>query len=62
MVPFLLVVPPLVGLFIGRYLDNRFDKDPLFTIVLLVLGFIAGARETAKLVKRANKEDESNEK
>jgi len=58
-VPFLMAVPPVAGLLIGRYIDGRFDTDPIFTIVLLVLGFVAGARETASVIKKANREQDS---
>jgi F0F1-type ATP synthase assembly protein I len=47
-------------LLIGRFIDNRFDTDPIFTIVLLVLGFVAGARETAIVIKKANREQDRN--
>ena len=52
-----MAVPPVAGLLIGRYIDNRFDTDPIFTIVLLILGFVAGARETASVIKKANREE-----
>jgi F0F1-type ATP synthase assembly protein I len=51
-----MVVPPIVGLLIGRYLDNRFDTNPIFTIVFLVFGFAASVREVANVLKRANSE------
>lgn len=57
-VPFLLAVPPIAGLLIGRFLDGKFNTDPIFTIVLLILGFVAGARETASVIKRATAEGE----
>ena len=60
-VPFLMAVPPVAGLLIGRYIDRRFNTDPIFTIVLLILGFAAGARETASVIKKANREEDSNE-
>jgi F0F1-type ATP synthase assembly protein I len=59
-VPFLLAVPPIAGLLIGRFLDQKFNTDPILTIILLILGFIAGGREVASVVKKANAMEERN--
>lgn len=56
-VPFLMAVPPIAGLLIGRYLDNRFDTNPVLTIVMLVFGFAAAVREVASVLKKANADD-----
>jgi ATP synthase protein I len=53
-VPFLMVVPPIAGVLIGRFIDRKIDTQPVFTIVFLVLGFAAGVREVAIVLKRAN--------
>ncbi len=53
-IPFLMVVPPIAGLLIGRFIDRKFDTQPAFTIVFLALGFAAGVREVAIVLKRAN--------
>ena len=55
-----MAVPPVVGLLIGRYLDKRFDTNPIFTIVFLIFGFVASVREVASVLKKAN--TENNEK
>jgi F0F1-type ATP synthase assembly protein I len=60
-IPFLLAVPPVAGLLIGRFLDSKFNTDPILTIVLLILGFIAGARETANVIKKANATEDREE-
>jgi F0F1-type ATP synthase assembly protein I len=49
-----MAVPPVVGLLAGRYLDNRFDTNPIFTIVFLIFGFAAAVREVASVLKKAN--------
>lgn len=59
-VPFLLAVPPVAGLLIGRFLDSKFDTDPIITIVLMILGFVAGAKETASVIKKANAVEDRN--
>jgi ATP synthase protein I len=37
-----LVVSTFIGLGIGLFLDKQFHKSPLFTLVFLILGIIAG--------------------
>ncbi|WP_026477367.1 AtpZ/AtpI family protein [Alkaliphilus transvaalensis] len=37
-----MVTPILVGLFLGRWLDRRFNTEPLWLLVFIVLG-IGGA-------------------
>ena len=53
-IPFLMAVPPIAGLLIGRFLDNRFDTNPIFTIVFLIFGFAASVREVANVLKKAD--------
>jgi F0F1-type ATP synthase assembly protein I len=54
-IPVLLAVSPIVGLLIGRFLDRKLNTDPIFSIVFLVIGFVAGARQVARVVKLAGK-------
>lgn len=61
-VPFLLAAPPIIGLLIGRFLDNRFNTTPILTIVFIVLGFIAGAREVASVLRKASEGDKQDER
>ncbi|MDH4037670.1 MAG: AtpZ/AtpI family protein [Candidatus Krumholzibacteria bacterium] len=61
-IPFLMAVPPIAGLLIGRYLDKKFNLQPLFTIVLLLLGFAAGVREVALVIKKANAPSDGDDK
>lgn len=53
-IPFLMAVPPIAGLLIGRYLDKRFNAYPVLTIIFLLLGFVAGVREVRNVVRKAN--------
>ena len=53
-IPFLMAVPPIAGLLIGRYLDKRFDINPVLTIILMLLGFVAGVREVRNVIRKAN--------
>jgi F0F1-type ATP synthase assembly protein I len=56
-IPFILALSPIVGYFLGKYLDKKFRTEPWLSFVLLGLGFVAGIRETIKLVKLAQRED-----
>jgi ATP synthase protein I len=53
-IPFLMAVPPIAGLLIGRYLDKRFNAYPVLTIIFLLLGFAAGVREVTLVIRKAN--------
>ncbi|MCX5800065.1 MAG: AtpZ/AtpI family protein [Candidatus Eisenbacteria bacterium] len=58
LIPFLLLVSPVVGYYIGRFLDKRFHTSFLW-IAFLVLGFVAGAREVYRVIVRVGRETES---
>jgi F0F1-type ATP synthase assembly protein I len=51
-IPSLLIVSPLVGFFVGGLGDKRFHTSPWLSIVGLVLGFVAGAREVWAIYRR----------
>lgn len=53
-IPFLLAVPPVAGVFIGKWIDERLGTAPAFTVVFVIFGFIAGIREVAIVLKKAN--------
>jgi F0F1-type ATP synthase assembly protein I len=55
-VPFVLAVAPLIGFFAGRFLDQKLGTDPWLMIILIVLGFVAGARQVYRLVRLASTE------
>lgn len=59
-IPFLLLVSPVLGYFIGRFLDKRFNTSFLW-IVFIVLGFVAGAREVYRIIVRVSKENQSSD-
>lgn len=56
-IPILLAVGPLVGFFLGRWLDQKLGTQPFLLVIFLIFGFIASGKEIYKLVKRAEKED-----
>jgi ATP synthase protein I len=56
-IPFILALAPIVGYFLGKYLDQKFRTQPWLSIALLALGFVAGVRETIKIIKMSQQED-----
>ena len=61
-VPAILIVAPLVGFFIGDWADKKAGTDPLFTIIGLIMGFVAAGIEIRTLIKRSIGPDGGNEK
>ena len=56
-IPFILALAPIVGYFLGKFLDQKFQTEPWLSLVLLALGFVAGVRETIKIVKMSQEEE-----
>ena len=61
-IPFLLAVPPVAGVFIGKWIDGKLGTSPAFTIVFVILGFVAGIREVANVMKKANQDSDNDQK
>lgn len=57
MLPFLLGIPPIIGWYIGTWLDNTFDISPYGRYGLLILGFISGMREVYRIIKKYKDEE-----
>jgi ATP synthase protein I len=51
-IPFLLAVPPIVGWFLGTWIDQYLGTQPYLAFILLACGFIAGFREMFRVLKR----------
>jgi F0F1-type ATP synthase assembly protein I len=51
---------PIVGYFMGSWLDGWLATDPYLMITFSVLGLVSSIRETIKLIQRLNQisEDE----
>ena len=47
-----MVSGPVVGYFIGNWLDGRFGTAPYLVIFFSILGLTAGITETIKVIKR----------
>jgi ATP synthase protein I len=57
-IPILLAVGPFIGYVAGHWLDGKLNTDPIFTIILLLLGFVAAGKETYRLIRRAGRDME----
>ena len=61
-IPTLLIVAPLVGFFLGSWLDRRFATGPWLGIAGLAVGFAAAGRETYQIYRRYQAEEEEQKK
>lgn len=57
-IPGFLVVPPVVGVLLGRWLDQRFHTAPWLLLVFLLLGFASGVRLIVRTLKTAREMQE----
>ena len=57
MVPFYLAGGPLVGWWIGGWTDQKFGTGPYLRAGLMVLGLLAGARETWRIVRQVSENE-----
>ncbi len=57
-IPTLLIVSPIVGFFVGAALDRWLKTSPWLGLVGLVLGFAAGGRETYRIYRRYQDEED----
>ncbi len=51
-IPFILAVPPIIGWFIGSWLDKQWGTAPLLMYILIVLGIVAGVREFYRIIRK----------
>jgi F0F1-type ATP synthase assembly protein I len=54
-IPILLAVSPLIGYFIGRFIDVKLGTAPYLSIVFLIVGFIGGGMQVARVIKQADR-------
>ncbi|HYN63565.1 MAG TPA: AtpZ/AtpI family protein [Candidatus Limnocylindrales bacterium] len=57
-IPTLIIVAPLVGFWIGDWADRRFGTGPWLGIAGLAVGFAAAGRETYRIYRRYQAEEE----
>ena len=61
-IPTILIVSPLVGFFIGSWLDRRLKTSPWLVIIGLILGFVTAGRQTYLIYRRYLAEEEERKK
>ena len=52
-IPMILAAAPLIGYFGGRWLDGKLGTGPWLSMMLLLLGLVAGVRETISILRKA---------
>lgn len=57
-IPFVMMFGPLIGFFVGEWLDQKLGTKPYLMVLLIVLGFVASGREVWGLIKRAARDSE----
>lgn len=48
----------VIGIVIGYLIDKFLTTFPVFSIIFLIAGFVAGVRELNRFVKKINRTDE----
>ena len=56
-VPFLLVACPLIGGYVGRWADAKFETGNCWATIGAVLGVAAGIRETIQIIRKVDVEE-----
>jgi F0F1-type ATP synthase assembly protein I len=52
-VPWVLLAAPLVGFFVGQWLDGKFGTEPYLMTAGVILGFASAGVEVYRLVKKS---------
>lgn len=61
-IPLILAVGPIIGYFIGNFLDKKLHTSPYLMILFIIFGFIASGKEVYNLTKRAMQEMDNENK
>lgn len=56
-IPTMLAATVLVGVVLGKLADDWLSTSPLFLLVGLLLGLVAGVRETLLILRKINSRD-----
>lgn len=57
-IPIILAVGPILGYFVGNYLDKKLSTSPYLMILFIIFGFVASGKQVYSLVIRSSKETE----
>ena len=55
-IPALLAIGPILGWFVGDFLDRKLSTEPWLAYIGILVGFVAAGREVYHLAKRAGEE------
>ena len=61
-IPLILAVGPIIGYFIGNFLDKKLHTSPYLMMLFILFGFIAAGKEVYNLTKRAMQEIDNENK
>ena len=53
-IPILLAVGPILGYYIGDFLDKKLDTAPYLMVIFIFFGFVAAGKGVYDLIKRAS--------
>lgn len=57
-IPAILAVGPILGYFVGSYLDKKINSSPYLMILFIIFGFVASGKQIYNLARRSSKEME----
>jgi F0F1-type ATP synthase assembly protein I len=57
-IPIILAVGPILGYFVGNYLDQKLSTSPYLMIIFIIFGFIASGKQVYNMVVKSMKEME----
>ncbi len=55
-IPMILAAAPLVGFYLGHWLDRWLGTEPWITYGMLAIGLVAGIRETVLILRKASRD------
>ena len=53
-IPMLMAVGPILGYYIGSFLDKKLDTAPYLMVVFIFFGFVAAGKGVYNLIKKAS--------
>jgi ATP synthase protein I len=56
LVPLILPLGPMIGYFIGHWIDLKFGISPYATFIFMTLGIVASVKEVIRMVRQALQE------
>jgi F0F1-type ATP synthase assembly protein I len=60
-IPTMLLAGPIVGFFLGDFLDAKWGTAPWLMTFFLIIGMLSAVRETILLIRRAAQQDETSD-